>query len=207
MDKYDDVAKVVEPKRAKLAEAEAEYSVISGELKAKQGELQALVDKLSAMEAELKTNTIKKEQLEHEVDMCTIKLERAEKLIGGLGGERARWTEIEKQMGEAYGLLTGDMLLAAGLIGYLGAFTAGYRTEIVDQWVELITKSGIPRSAAFSLNSALGNPVKVREWLIAGLPNDSFSIDNGIIVANSVRRQCHAWSRFPPSSTAVSAWQ
>ena len=27
----------------------------------------------------------------------------------------------------------------------------------------------------------------MREWLIAGLPNDSFSIDNGIIVANARR--------------------
>lgn len=200
MDKYDDVAKTVAPKRAKLAEAEAEYAVISGELKAKQAELQAIVDKLSAMEADLEENTVKKERLEREVDLCTVKLERAEKLIGGLGGERVRWTEIEQQMGEAFGLLTGDMLLAAGLIGYLGAFTAGYRTEIVDQWVELIAKSGIPRSPVFSLSSALGNPVKVREWLIAGLPNDSFSMDNGIIVANSVRRpRSLAGPGAPPS--------
>ena len=27
----------------------------------------------------------------------------------------------------------------------------------------------------------------IREWLIAGLPNDSFSIENGIIVANARR--------------------
>ena len=27
----------------------------------------------------------------------------------------------------------------------------------------------------------------IREWLIAGLPNDSFSIDNGIIVDNARR--------------------
>jgi len=32
----------------------------------------------------------KKARLEGEVDLCTVKLERAEKLIGGLGGERAR---------------------------------------------------------------------------------------------------------------------
>jgi len=29
--------------------------------------------------------------------------------------------------------------------------------------------------------------VVIREWLIAGLPNDSFSIDNGIIVDNARR--------------------
>lgn len=33
----------------------------------------------------------------------------------------------------------------------------------------------------------LGEPVKIREWLIAGLPNDASSIENGIVVANSRR--------------------
>ena len=187
MDKYDDVAKVVEPKRAKLAEAEAEYAQISGALAAKQAELKQLMDKLAAMEAELAAAAARKAQLEAEVELCSVKLERAEKLIGGLGGERSRWTEIEKSLSAAVELLTGDMLLAAGLIGYLGAFTAGFRAEVMAQWVGLLGASGIPRSATFSLNAALGNPVRVREWLIAGLPNDGFSIDNGIVVANARR--------------------
>ena len=29
--------------------------------------------------------------------------------------------------------------------------------------------------------------MKVREWLLAGLPNDSLSIDNAIVVANARR--------------------
>ena len=45
----------------------------------------------------------------------------------------------------------------------------------------------IPCSELFSLNSTLGEPVKIREWQIAGLPVDSFSVDNGIIVGNTRR--------------------
>ena len=41
---------------------------------------------------------------------------------------------------------------------------------------------GIPRSSEFSLSATLGDPVKIREWNIAGLPTDSFSVDNGIII-------------------------
>ena len=40
----------------------------------------------------------------------------------------------------------------------------------------------IPCSPMFSLNTTLGEPVKVREWNIAGLPTDSFSIENGIVI-------------------------
>ena len=75
--------------------------------------------------------------------------------------------------------LTGDMLVAAGLISYLGAFTMTFRNDLVAGWVELCAEQNIPRNQTFSLNQALGDPVKIREWLIAGLPNDSFSIDNG----------------------------
>lgn len=37
----------------------------------------------------------------------------------------------------------------------------------------------IPSSGSFSLNTVLGEKVKTQQWVIYGLPNDSFSIDNG----------------------------
>lgn len=45
----------------------------------------------------------------------------------------------------------------------------------------------VAHTASFSLNAILGEPVKVREWLLAGLPNDPLSIDNAIVVANARR--------------------
>lgn len=45
----------------------------------------------------------------------------------------------------------------------------------------------IPCSQDFSLTKTLGEPIKIRAWNIAGLPNDTFSIDNGVIVANARR--------------------
>lgn len=38
----------------------------------------------------------KKEALASEVAICKVKLVRAEKLVGGLGGERRRWSETVK---------------------------------------------------------------------------------------------------------------
>lgn len=70
--------------------------------------------------------------VQHEVKMCTVKIERAEQLIGGLGGERVRWIAAAKDLGLAYPSLTGDSLLSAGIIAYLGAFTAGY---VLCMWI------------------------------------------------------------------------
>ena len=59
--------------------------------------------------------------------MCSVKLERAEKLISGLGGEKTRWTAAARTLGDQYIKLTGNVLLAAAQIAYLGPFTASYR--------------------------------------------------------------------------------
>ena len=45
----------------------------------------------------------------------------------------------------------------------------------------------VPCSPVFSLIDTLGDPVAIREWNIDGLPKDSFSVDNGIIVSMARR--------------------
>ena len=52
--------------------------------------------KLASLKAQFEENNKKKLQLEHDVDQCSKKLARAEKLIGGLGGEKTRseWDDL-----------------------------------------------------------------------------------------------------------------
>lgn len=54
-------------------------------------------------------------------------------------------------------------------------------------FVYFLQEKKIPCSEEFSLSKTLGDPVKIRAWNIAGLPTDTFSIDNGVIVNNSRR--------------------
>ena len=71
--------------------------------------------------------TQKKKELEVNIDICEKKLDRAEKLIGGLGGEKQRWTEAAAILGERVINITGDVLLSSGVVAYLGAFTVDFR--------------------------------------------------------------------------------
>ena len=59
--------------------------------------------------------------------------------------------------------------------------------DCISGLVEQCNVKKIPCSESFSLNATLGSPVKIRAWNIAGLPVDSFSVDNGIIVDNARR--------------------
>eukprot|EP00899_Mesostigma_viride_P012092 jgi/Mesvir1/20884/Mv07961-RA.1 len=187
MESYDRVAKVVAPKRAALQIAEGEYNAVMEKLRAKQAELKKVEDKLSDLDQQLKETQEKKASLEADVDLCEKKIERATKLIGGLGGEKTRWTEAARHYAAMYEMLTGDVLLSAGTIAYLGAFTPVFRERCIKEWVVQCQGHNILCSPEYSLAGVLADPVTVRAWTIAGLPKDTSSIENGIIVSQSRR--------------------
>ncbi|XP_039753870.1 dynein heavy chain 3, axonemal [Pararge aegeria] len=187
MDVYDRVIKVVAPKKAALAEAEGELQMQMNTLNEKRAQLQGVLDKLQALNDEFAEMTRKKKGLEDEIELCSTKLSRAEQLIGGLGGEKARWTDLARQLQELLSNIIGDVLLSAGFIAYLGPYTVNYRRELVTMWNQRTKDLNIPCSDIYSLVTTLGEPVVIRAWNIAGLPVDAFSIENGIIVEKSRR--------------------
>ncbi|CAL1529525.1 unnamed protein product, partial [Lymnaea stagnalis] len=81
----------------------------------------------------------------------------------------------------------GDVLVSSGIVAYLGAFTSAFRLEESMSWLKEVRRMNISCAEDFSLTNTLGDPVKIRSWNIAGLPTDSFSVENGIIISNSNR--------------------
>lgn len=61
-------------------------------------QLQAVETNIRGLEAQFSEATAKKESLSQQVADCTVKLTRAEKLIGGLGGEKSRWQATIEQL-------------------------------------------------------------------------------------------------------------
>ena len=71
-----------------------------------------------------------------------------------------------------YDNIVGDVLLSASCVAYLGPFILDYRQECTTEWHQMCKDKGIPISDRFSLSGTLGEPVKIRDWQIAGLPVD-----------------------------------
>lgn len=65
--------------------------------------------------------------LRFQVDICSKKLSRATQLIESLGGEKDRWGEAARTLTIKYTNLTGDVLIASGIVAYLGCFTSKFR--------------------------------------------------------------------------------
>lgn len=135
------------------------------------------------------------------MENCRIKLQRAELLISSLGGEKTRWELAAQELEEEHKTVLGDVLLCSGVIAYLGPFTPIYRSNCIKSWEESCLLHQIPCSPSFSLSKTLGDPVKIRQWQIEGLPADSFSADNAIIMNNS-----HRWSLMIDPTGQANKW-
>ncbi|CAG9566775.1 unnamed protein product [Danaus chrysippus] len=201
MDMYDAVAKVVAPKKAKLEAAEKEFAETMAILEEKKATVARLEARLAELNEALEEANIKKKALEDEVQLCIDKLYRAEKLIGGLGGEKVRWTAAAENLQTLFDNLAGDILVSSGIIAYLSPYTLPIRVEMISKWRDLVIGLNMPHSEHFVFKDILGTDIKIQNWCIAGLPWDSFSIDNGVIQDSSLR-----WSLLVDPQGQANKW-
>lgn len=184
---YHEVLKIVNPKRAIAAEMGAKLAIVQAALAEKQAKVRAINAKLEKLQNQMDALIKQEKELAADIEDCNKKLVRAEKMIGGLEGEKVRWTDTVKTLGEKIQLLVGDCLVAAGMVSYAGPFTSQYRAELEDEWRKAIKKIGLKSTNNISMRQVLGDDVIIRIWSVAGLPNDNLSVENGIILFKSRR--------------------
>lgn len=187
MNKYHFVAIEVEPKRKALKGAQEELDLLTQSLIKLRNNLQEVEDKIAGLEAKYNASVAQKEELAAKVADATVKQDRAARLLGGLGGEKARWRETVASLKQAEANLVGDVCVAASAVAYSGPFTSEYRLSLVTCWREQLLKLGIRHSEGASVSRVMADPVRVRSWQLHGLPADTVSTENGIILANARR--------------------
>ncbi|XP_068109284.1 dynein axonemal heavy chain 1 [Hyperolius riggenbachi] len=201
MYKYHFVARAVEPKRQALKESQEDLAVTQKILDEAKARLSEVEEGIATLQAKYRDCVSKKEELEQKCEQCEQKLGRADKLITGLADERQRWQETVLSLENLLVNITGDLLLCAGFLAYLGPFTGQYRTALFEQWTKKLKELNVPCTQEPSLIGTLGEPVKIRSWQIAGLPNDTLSVENGVIVQYSQR-----WSHFIDPQGQANRW-
>eukprot|EP00951_Prasinocladus_malaysianus_P050018 scaffold675984_cov39-Prasinocladus_malaysianus.AAC.1 len=80
------------------------------ELQGAQAKLAAVQAKIAQLEQEFDEAVAKKDALARQVKDCEVKLERADKLIGGLGGEKIRWQATVEQLEKDLVNVVGDVV-------------------------------------------------------------------------------------------------
>ncbi|CEG01942.1 Dynein heavy chain [Ostreococcus tauri] len=185
---YGNVAREIAPKRLMLKQAQDQLTTKQDDLALTQASLAEVMAKVAALKENYEKSASNKASLESELADLELKLERAEALVDGLSGEKKRWASSIEEFSDQIVRLPGDVCIAAAFMSYAGAFPSEYRTAlIVDSWVPMLKETGIPCSSGFDFAKFLADPSDVRDWNIQGLPADSFSTENGVIVTRGNR--------------------
>ncbi|GFH10191.1 dynein-1, subspecies f, partial [Haematococcus lacustris] len=188
METYGHVAKEVAPKRLKLKMAQDTLAKKQAALRTAQEALATVLAKVQALKNKYDDSTGRKRALEEELSDLEGKLERAEKLVTGLAGERVRWEGSISDYEAAMTCLPGDVVLASSFLSYAGPFPSEYRDDLVKHtWLPQVKALAIPASEHFDFALFLADPKAVRDWNIQGLPSDSFSTENGVMVTRGRR--------------------
>ncbi|CAB3225664.1 unnamed protein product [Arctia plantaginis] len=128
-----------------------------------------------------------RKRLQADVDLAAARLMRAGRLTQALADERTRWEDSVSLATRQLHCTTGDIIIASGCIAYFGAFPSHYRRELETKWVQECTSLEIPASDTFDLITVMADSYTVRTWNAQGLPRDSVSTENGILVTRAGR--------------------
>ncbi len=201
MYKYHFVNKAVAPKKEAQRIALEELAQNQRNLANAKAKLKEVEERIEALQAKYEDSVRKKADLETKVKECEQRLTRAGKLVSGLGDEKIRWAENVTYLDNSIANVIGDMLAASGFVAYLGPFTGEYREQMTQKWIAHLSHYRIPHTDNPDVVKTLGDAVKIRNWQLAGLPKDSLSVQNGIIVQYSQR-----WPLFIDPQGQANKW-
>ncbi len=185
---YNCIYKKVKPLMEKVEEATAEKAAAEAALVivlAKVAEVEAMVAALEEKQnaAEASMNEAKDTQAR-----LLAKQDLAGRLINGLAGEKKRWAETVKTLGEKSMQLFGDCLIASAFVGYISPFSATFRKKLWnDTWITDVKERKIPCTPELKPLDVLADEATIAVWMNEGLPADAISIENAAVLTNCKR--------------------
>ena len=182
---YWHVYQEILPKKIAAEEAAAKQAATEKVLAESREHLRAVEEQLKSLQDKFDEEKAKEQQLSDNVTLTQLRLTRAQKIMSGLSGETKRWGKSAEDLKDDAKYLLGDTLLQVGCLVHLGAFSKSYRNSLIDKWKSFLDKESILYSRTFNITHSLGSDPVIREWVVKGLPNDTHSIDNALIIDNS----------------------
>eukprot|EP00767_Chilomastix_cuspidata_P003405 gnl/Chilomastix_cuspidata/3528.p1 GENE.gnl/Chilomastix_cuspidata/3528~~gnl/Chilomastix_cuspidata/3528.p1 ORF type:complete len:4397 (+),score=382.77 gnl/Chilomastix_cuspidata/3528:1904-13192(+) len=201
IDVYAGVFKDVKPKRERLHAANKELAEKKKILAEKQAALREVEEKIAKVQERFDVEDGKRRELQEAMELTRVRFIRADQLTTGLKDEHKRWSSSLTETHEQEKTIVGDIILAAGIIAYLGAFTMKYRSALIKHWKDCMSVLNIPFNPDFSLTDSLISDTVMQNWHAKKLPPDPLSEENAIIATKGLR-----WPLFIDPQDQASAW-
>jgi len=170
------------PKKLEAEAAAQKFAASQAVLAQKRAHLKAVEDQLYLLQQHVEQERQNEQNLAESVAKTQLRLDRAQKIINGLSGETNRWNECADNLREGSGFILGDSLLVSASLTYLGVFSPSYRSKLLDQWKNYLSVEGILFKKSFCISNSIGNEAIIRDWVAKGLPNDTHSVENALVI-------------------------
>jgi dynein heavy chain 1 len=166
---------------------EKEAAVANEQKEKLESEVCALESSIANYKAEYATLIRDVEALKREMEIVTTKVSRAESLMKSLSQESSRWSKSSAGFQAILRNLVGDGLQMAAFLTYSGFFTFTTRRLLLQQWRNTLDLLGIEFREDLSMLESLSKASDRLIWQSQGLPSDSLSLENGVILDCCVR--------------------
>lgn len=188
MKSYHEASKIVKPKLEALAVAEANLEAANEALAAAERRLDQCNAKMAGLQADFDAQMAEKRRIEDGAMNLQRKMTMASQLIGGLAGERVRWTEDANNFSDLKRRLVGDCAAACAFVSYCGPFNQEFRRYLIeDKFLRDCQMRGVPVTQGLDVITFMVDVGTIGDWNIQGLPADPLSTQNGILVTRSSR--------------------
>jgi dynein heavy chain 1 len=185
--RYSSVYNRVQPLREEVEQLEQESQVAKDEKANIEAEVTALESSIMQYKDDYATLIRDVEALKKEMETVTLKVHRAESLITSLSQESERWSKSSEGFQTILRSLVGDGLIMAAFLTYSGFFDFKTRLSLMNQWRNCLDVLGLESREHLSMVESLSKASERLVWQGYGLPSDSLSLENGVILEHCVR--------------------
>ncbi|KAJ1446203.1 dynein heavy chain and region D6 of dynein motor-domain-containing protein [Pelagophyceae sp. CCMP2097] len=179
--RYSVVLEKIQPLEAELAKAEESLEKCQQRLRLCEDEISTIDERVAGLKVEFGERTGEAEKLKRNMEHAKGILGKAEMLLGKLGGEQARWKHQAGELRAELASLPRQLLLAAGFLTYLPRQPEDVRERTTKAWAQLV---GLHK---FSFTGLLATESQLLAWKQLGLPADSLSQENALVVTHAGR--------------------
>lgn len=180
--RYASIVLSLGPLRKELEELRNEETVLLEQKTEADSLITELTTKIAQLELEYGQLIANVEQIKSEMLKVETKVGRSSNLLENLGSEKIRWEASSQGFTEQLKTMTGDALLSAAFLGYIGFFDQFYRDILMNHWRDYLQEKDLVFRQEMKMVEYLSKPSERMIWQSHHLPSDSLCTENAIIL-------------------------
>ena len=184
--KFYDIKLKIRPLEKALEEAQEKLDVSQKEVDKNEAEIAAIEEKVKEYEETYAKLTGEAEMLKRELKTTEDLLVKAESLFSKLKGEKDRWKTQIQVLDISNEMIPYNTLLSSAFMTFLGYYNESVREKMFNIWTKSLNFDKHENHTVSLINFLLKES-EMLKLKFDGLPTDTLSIENAIIINNTIR--------------------